>query len=61
MKIIKLNAIINKIIKIKKIKRENNFENNRIPIDNKENRENMLITFENHENYENHEIQRENK
>ena len=49
------------IKKLKSKKRENHYENNRIPIDNNENHENMLITFENHANYENHEIQRENK
>ena len=44
----------------KKKKRDNHYENNRIPIDNNGNRENIVITYENYESHENDAIQHEN-
>ena len=38
------------------IKKNETYENLRIPHENHENHENHIIPLENHENYENHEI-----
>ena len=45
---------LRKLLKSKKKKRDNHYENNKIQIDNNGNLENHIITNDNHENHENH-------